>query len=210
MAQKKQTQLPAVIEQAKQLQIVDKTSLDAASDFLVRTKRLYKEIEAHYDNIIKPIKKNIRNIELEKREKLAELDKVIDTVKGQVAGYISAETERQQIQAKKDNALALKNEEKERKQAIKGLISEGKVEQALELKKAPILATVHLPVAPEPTGGVYKSELLDYTIENLDKIPNEYFKPRELDTKKIREAGHEGKEIPGIRFFKKISIGVNA
>lgn len=205
-----QEQLPALLEQTNNLVITNKIELDNTSDLLIRVKKLYKEIESHYDSIIKPIKKNIRNVEIEKKEKLSQLDSVVNILKTRISTYLSEEAIASAKEAEINNAHNLKQEEKDRKNTIKVLMKQGKVDEAMALKEAPMLVPVHIPDVPILSSGVYRTDILDYEIQDVDKIPNEYFKPRELDSKKIREAGFASKEIPGIKFFRKISIGVNA
>jgi len=206
----KQNQLPALPD-TNSITVIDQPTLDAASTVLVGLKRLRKEIENHYDNLIKPIDKVLKDKKHERDNKLAELDSRIVGVSTRINGYIAAESARRLEATKANNQAAQKVEAKERTKEIKALIKEGKVEEALELKAAPSTAIAEY-VEPVRAGveQVSTSSLLDFKVEDESKIPNMYFKPRELDTKAIRAAGHAGKTISGIRFFRKQGLVVRA
>lgn len=206
---KNQNQLPALPE-VNSITVVDQPTLDAASTVLVGLKRLHKEIKDHYDNLIKPIDKALSDKKHERDSKLAELDQRIEYTSSRINGYIAAEETRRIEAAKVNNEAAQKAEEKAKTKEIKTLIKQGDVETALALKDAPSTALVEYAEPVRTIEPISTSKRLDFVIEDESKIPNLYFKPRKLDTKKIRKAGHEGKIISGIRFFRKSGLVVRA
>lgn len=208
-AKKQETpNLPALPD--TNLQIVDQPSLDQATSLIVALTRLSKEIKAHYDNLIKPIKATIRAKEQERDEHLSEISEKVTALRTNMQAYIQLEEAKRHEEAKKQNEAVAKIEEKERTKEIKKLVKEGKVDEALALKEAPSTAIVEFAPPVTINGPIYKKKILDFAVEDTTKVPNIYWKPRELDTVAIRKAGHEGKTIPGIRFFYKEGLMVKA
>lgn len=193
-----------------ELSITNADEQKFAEELIVRGKRLYKEIKAHYDGLIKPIKETIAKTVAERDEKLNKIQEALDKLKTKLTAYIDFENEKRQKEVDKKNQQALAAATKEVTATVKALIKEGKVEEALELKAEPLPVPRQFAEKVETGDSISRVMILDWEITDASAIPEFYYKPRELDTKKVREAGLAGNEIAGIRFFRKATLAVRA
>jgi len=179
-----------------------------AEDMLVRGKRLYKEIKTHYDGLIRPIQTALDVKKCERDEHLEAIEAKLNIIKTRVTTYLTIVEAKRQEEVNKQNAKLLEKAKQETKQEVKALIKAGKVDEALAVKPAPV--EFRYAEAAATGDGVERREVLDFEIINLKLVPETYFKPRELDRAKIKNAGREGKEIPGVKFFKKTTLAIRA
>lgn len=158
------------------------------------------DVADHISNI-KKMKKYVTQI----RDKYIDPAKeIIARAKEQYDPYIKAcdEAEAMMKQKAQDFMVIEKKKEDEAKAKIlaDGRTSvETKVERIEQVKEA------------DKTVDTGSSKLTmkmvkDFRIKDSDLIPDEYYKPRELDLVKIRKVALAGIEIPGVEVFEKPSM----
>lgn len=179
-----------------------------AEELLLRGKRLYKEIKTHYDGLIKPIQNALDQKKCERDEHLDAIDEKLEVIKNRLTTYFAKVEAARQAEVIKQNAKALEKAKRETAQEVKSLIKAGKVDEALAVAPAPV--EIRYAEAASTGEGIERREVLDYEVVDLRLIPEMYFKPRELNNTRIKQAGRDGTAIPGIRFFKRATIAVRA
>ena len=197
-----------LVNQAYAFSIATAQDQIVCEEVLKGGKALKDNINQHYDSFLDPLKKQVAEKEAERKSIVSRIDVAIQMLKDKLTGWLDSERKRKEAAAAiadAEDELVLK---KQQAQLVKKLVKEGKVEEAQAITEE-VLPVQHNVVEATTTGeGIGSSSRLTFEIENIDKVPDFYFKPRELDTAKIRKAGYANKKISGIRFYRKPVISV--
>jgi len=208
VVKKTEKQSVALVEKAQSFKIATVQDQFLAEDLLKSGKALKKSIDEHYDSFLDPLKLQIKEKEAERKGIVGKIDEAITLLKDKLTNWLVAEKARKVAEAAAQDALDLLQMKKEKAQLVKKLVKEGKVEEAQEVANENLPVLYNVVETTETTDGINTTSRLTYEIENVDKIPDFFFKPRELDTKKIWKAGYAGQKVPGIKFFRKDILSV--
>jgi hypothetical protein len=165
-----------------------------AGRMLVQLKQATKQVEEKRKYLVAPLKEHIKRIEALFRptlDRLAEADqqlrrKLLDWEERVRA---EAEAERARLLAEAQEAQA-----------------EGEAEVAIEKASEAASLTVEKTKLLDE-GSIQTKQVWTFEVEDLGKVPPEYFS---LDETKVRAAIRAGvREIPGLRIFQKLQLAVS-
>lgn len=161
-----------------------------------------EELEAVSDSIAS-VKKLAKYVEEEKEKYIAPAKVIIENAKAQYDPYIArCKSAEAQLKAKaQEFLLAERKREEEVRKKIVAKVETGYIKPETAMTK---LANVQ--VAPKTTATANSKLTLrmrkDVEIVNESKIPDEYYKPRELDMVKLRKVVTAGVEVPGTKLIE--------
>ncbi len=208
IVQKATNQTETLVEQAKSYEIATVQDQLLAEDLLKGGKTLKQSINEHYDSFLDPLKLQIKEKEAERKGIVGKIDEATTLLKDKLGSWLAKEKQRKATEAAAQDALDLLQTKKEQAQLVKKLVKDGKIEEAQEVANETLPAIHNMVEATETSDGINTSSRLDYTVLDIDKVPVFFFKPRELDTKKIWKAGYAGQKITGIKFLRKDIVNV--
>lgn len=159
--------------------------------------RIEKELEAERKRIVDPKNKELKEINSFFKQFSDQLDALKETARKKIGDYRS-EKERKRLEEQKrlDAILAQQREEE-----LKRAQAEGTTAPAIGLSVpvAPIANTVH-----SDTGAASGRSVWKWSVEDLTKVPEEYFI---LDEKKINGLVRGGvREIAGIKIYEEKDV----
>lgn len=180
--QQKATGMMAAVDAVK---VTSQEELSQASDLIAQVKKLAKYIEAEKDKFTEPAKA------------------IIATAKEKYDPYLTRCKDAER--ALKDKAQAFMLEERKREEAERAKIVK-KVETGYIKPETAMTKLASVSVAPKSTA-TDSSRLTmrmrkDVEITDQALIPDEYYKPRELDMPKLRKVVTAGVNVPGTRMIE--------
>lgn len=155
------------------------------------------QVATHISNV----KKMRKYVEQERDKYIAPAKEIIAKAKEQYDPYVRACDEAELALKKKAESFMLEQKKKEDEEKAKILADkrtkvETKVEKIAEVKEAPKSVKTN-----EST--LSMKMVKDIRIIDQSQIPDEYYKPRELDMVKIKKVATAGVVIPGVEVYEK-------
>lgn len=177
------TKIDSMRDQVSAIQVTSQEELTAVAGHIDNVKKMGKFVKQERDKYIQPAKE------------------IIEKAKEQYDPYIKACEEAEELLKQKAQTFMLEQKKKEDEEKAKILADkrtkvETKVEKIENVKVA------------EKTVDTGASKLTmkmvkDIRIVDEAKIPDEYYKPRELDLAKIRKVALAGVAIAGVEVYEK-------
>lgn len=204
---KKYSDVPALVKKAE-ITIKSQAELDLATEILKEIKSRYKELETQRKEITAPLDKAKKAVMDLFRTPLENLEKAEKKLKAGITAY-TAEMERkareEQLRLQK---LAEEEAEKERKKLeakIKRAEESGKVDKVEELQAqkeaiAPIEVPVITPQVEKPKGIAFR-EVWSAEVVDINQLPREYLIPDMQKLNKVAQATKGTISIPGVKFI---------
>lgn len=190
------------------LKVVDDKSSQEATIVLKSVTEMKKRVTEKRNAIVKPIQESVKLIDAEFKKILEPLGKCESLVRAGMGEYFKKK-ERERIEAEnKARAEALRKEKELSKElrSKNDLIREN-AEQELMGATAKAEAKVPEKIKSVSTnvGMVTSRKEWKFSIINIDNIPEELLKPREVDSSKVKAAIKLGrKQIPGLRIWEDV------
>jgi hypothetical protein len=189
-----------VTEEAKQTNIIDQASYEAAADFLKGIKTLIKEIKYFFEEPIRKAYEAHKSIKAKEKEKLEPVEAAERLIKWKMSEYHSKEDERRREEERKLQEEARKKAKKEAedKQAEADFLAEitGETAEKIEVQVPEVKIE-----APKKVDGVSYVTIWKFRIVDESLLPREFLVP---DEKKIRDKVIQQKDmtnIPGIEVY---------
>lgn len=173
-------------DQMEAIKVTTPEELNAVAEHIASVKQAAKDVTEVRDKYIEPAKSIIEHAK-------ATFDPIINRCKD-IETFLKNKAQEYMLAEKK------KADEKAAKEAAK-------VESGYQKPETAAKKIAEIPEA-QRVSKTDKSTLSmkmvkDYRIIDEKKIPEEYYKPRELDTAKIRKVALAGIAIPGVEVFEK-------
>jgi len=163
------------------IEVVDQTSLQEASTYLIGAKKEYKAIKADMDSLLDPIKETIEGIKAKYDPRLKALKSVIDALSQKTTEY----------------QTSLVNAKLEAESKITAKVESGYIKPETAIDKLSNLQPIEKSVTTE-VGGATFVEYPQCEVEDITKVPMEY---HEVDMVKVRALMKSGTKLPGIRYW---------
>jgi beta-phosphoglucomutase-like phosphatase (HAD superfamily) len=180
------TKIEAMREQVLAIKVTSQEELTAVAEHIGNVKKMKKFVTQERDKYITPAKE------------------IISKAKEQYDPYITACDEAEAILKSKAQTFMLEEKKKEDELKAKEI---KKVETGYQKPETAAKKIEAIPEAKKTvdagTSKLTMKMVRDYRIVDEKLIPDEYYKPRELDLVKIRKVALAGVSIPGVEIFEK-------
>ena len=175
----------SMMEKIKTLAITTADELAAASDMTKSIKQLAVYIKAEKEKFTAPAKQIIATAKEKYDPYLAQCDQAEAILKGKSRDYLIAEEKK----AEAARAKIVKKAETGR------MKPETAIDRLNDVQEAPKKAVTE-------ASSLTLTKRKDVRIVNQALIPDEYYKPRELDMMKLRRAVTSGVQVPGTELIE--------
>lgn len=184
-----------LLTMAQAFTITDAATALAANEMLVQLKTIDTAIEAKRKSLTKPLKDEAKRIEAQFRPSADAIEKANLLLREKMLAYRQSEESKL---AEERKALLAKAEEAEKA---------GDSNAALALAQQAMSVETLDTKAAAADGSVSVRMVWDFEVEDLAKVPPEYFV---LDEGRVKAAVRSGvRDIPGIRIFQKEQLAVS-
>lgn len=163
------------------LQIIDQTTLQEASTYLVSAKKEYKAIKADMDTLLDPIKESIDLIKEKYDPRLKALKCVIDALTQNTTQY----------------QTALINAQQKAQDAITAKVESGYIKPETAISKLEGLGQVDKKVETEAGAMSFIPHPM-CDVEDISKVPLQYHL---VDMVAVRAQMKAGNKLPGIKYW---------
>lgn len=181
-----QTKIDGMRESVEAVEVKSEDDLKVVAGHIGNVKKMKKYVEQERDKYIKPAKE------------------IIQTAKDKYDPYVKACEEAEKILKGKAEAFMLAENKKIEEAKAKEI---AKVESGYQKPETAVKKLENIGEAKKKVDGgdstLSMKMVKDYRIIDEKKIPEEYYKPRELDLAKIRKVVLAGVAIPGVEVFEK-------
>ena len=187
----------AMLQQAEKFVITDETSSRTGTEMLVQLKRIELALESRKKALTKPLKDEAKAIEAQFRPSVEALDRADGLLRAKTLMY------RQKVEeAATEARLKLLAESEVAAEA-------GDHDEALALAQDAMSTDAAITKRTDvESGGVQVKMMWTFEVEDVNKVPREFFT---LDESKIRAAVRSGqRDIEGVRVFQKEQLAVSA
>lgn len=175
----------------KAITVSSQEELAKVSDHIADVRKMRKFIEQERDKYVKPAKEIIASAKDQYDPFIRATEEAEGWLKGKAQEYMLAEQ-------KKEQAAKQKLAERVERGTMKPETAVRKMEEVQEAPK-----TVR-----SDSSKLTMKTVKDVRIIDQSKIPDEYYKPRELDMVKIKKVATAGVSIPGVEVFDKPQMSV--
>ncbi len=180
------TKIESMQQQVQGLRVTNEKELEAVADHISNIKKMKKYVTQVRDKYIEPAKEIINQAKEQYDPYIKACDEAESVMKGKAQEFMLQE--KQKEDEKKERILA------DKRTTVDTKIQ--KLEQVNESDKTVDTGATKLTM----------KMVKDFRIKDSDLIPDEYYKPRELDLVKIRKVALAGVTIPGVEVFEKPSM----
>ncbi len=182
------------------ISVHSQATLDRANEFLKEIIGWEKQVDAFCDPNISRLNKAHKEALAQKATFKEPLKKAKETVREEIKTYLV-----EQDEIRKEAEEKAREEAEKKFEEARELEKEGKKEEAEQIReKETALATPLPPVVK--TEGTSLRKHWTWKIEDLEKIPKEYFTLDELKINSIVRTMQDKTNIPGIRVFQEPTI----
>lgn len=188
-----ETRITTLHDQMTAITVTSEKELNQVAEHIATVKKAKKEITAVRDKYIEPAKAIIDHAKSTFDPFIKKCDEVESILKGKAQVFMEAEAKR--IEEAKAKEI-------------------GKVETGYQKPETAAQKIAAMPEAKKTadTGSSTLSlkKVKEVEIEDQSKIPDEYYKPRELDMVKIKKVALAGIAIPGVKVVEKSQMASRA
>jgi len=173
-------------DQMEAIKVTTPEELNAVAEHIAAVKQASKDVTAVRDKYIEPAKAIIEHAKSTFDPIIRRCAEIEAFLKGKAQDYMLAEKKRTDEAAAKEAAKVESGYQKP-ETAAKKIAAIPEAQRVSKTEKSTLSMKM----------------VKDYRIINEALIPEEYYKPRELDTAKIRKVALAGVAIPGVEVFEK-------
>lgn len=177
------TKIDAMKEKVSAIQVSSTEELQAVAGYVKDIKTMKKFVEQERDKYITPAKE------------------IIAKAKEQYDPYARACDEAEYALKEKAQVYMLAEQKKEEAGKAK-ILADGRTSVETKVKKLETIPEA-VKTAKTDNGSLTMKMVKDIRILDESKIPDEYYKPRELDLVKIKRVAIAGLSIPGVEVYEK-------
>lgn len=188
--QEQKTRIESLREKMSAIKVTSKEELTAVAGHIGEIKKTKKQITEVRDRYIAPAKEIIARAKADFDPYIDACDEIEDALKQTAQTFMLAEKKKE-------------DDEKARILADGRTNIETKVEKIGQVKEADKKV--------EAEGSTLSMKMVkNYRIVDESKIPDEYYKPRELDLQKIKKVALAGVVIPGVEVYEEPQMASRA
>lgn len=181
-----QTKIDGMQETVKAVEVKSQEDLTNVASQISAVKKMKKYVEQERDKYIKPAKEIIQTAKDKYDPYVKACEEAEKILKGKAETYMLAEAKKKE-EAKAKEISKVESGYQKPETAVKKLEAIGDVQKKVDTGDSTLSMKM----------------VKDYRIVDEAKIPEEYYKPRELDLAKIRKVALAGVAIPGVEVFEK-------
>lgn len=188
--QEQKSRIESLREKMSAIKVTSKEELTAVAGHIGEIKKVKKQITEVRDRYIAPAKEIIARAKADFDPYIDACDEIEDALKQSAQTFMVAEKKKE-------------DDEKARILADGRTNIETKVEKIGQVKEADKKV--------EAEGSTLSMKMVkNYRIVDESKIPDEYYKPRELDLQKIKKVALAGVVIPGVEVYEEPQMASRA
>lgn len=223
VADKLESEVPAVVQQANAITVTDPASAAKAADFLRTIKTMLGRVADAYDGIVEAAHKAHKTAVAKRKEFTDPLQQAESVIKRRIGDYQMAEERKRReledkLRREAEEAARIETErlraaeETRRLEEAMALEASGDKVAADEILEAPVVVeqVIAAPVIVAPTApkleGVSGRTTWRYRIINAALIPREYLMPNETMIGGTVRAQKDKTKIPGVEVYPDTSI----
>jgi hypothetical protein len=207
----------SLVVRARELEVVDQTSLTEATERLLHIKDIRRRLDAEFDPGIQRAHALHKALVAQKKKWTGTLDEAEAELRPKVAHYLEVE-DRRRLEAEREAQLAKERAAREAENSVDKahqMLQDGLLDEAAAVrsgvadKAASAISAAEAAIPPKPVApGTYLRDEWNFEIENEELIPRAFLIPNEKRIRNFIAAMKEQAVIPGVRIFRKKNISV--